>query len=455
MNKILLIIRREYLSRVKKKSFVIMTLLGPILMAAVIIIPVYIAQISDETHIIAVVDETRPQGASRGIFNFPDSENLKFVYLDEDIVTAKNNFDKNKFYALLWIPEKTINVPSLVRLYSNKNLSLTIKIYIENVMRNDFRSLMLYTMGMDEKVLEKIEKESNFSIKAIRMDKEGSEHAASPEMSTMIGLFAGILIYFFIFMYSSQVMRSVIEEKTSRVVEVIVSSVKPFQLMMGKIIGVALVGLTQFVLWIILTLVLVGIFQSANPELFNFNKLKTEQVYLGGSKIPGNIDNQQSIKPTEGMDFIYSLKYYNFRIIIAVFVFYFIGGYLLYASLFAAIGSAVDNEADTQQFMLPVTLPLILAIIMIQYVVNNPGGAIAFWLSVIPLTSPVIMMVRLPFDIACFNLGYFDLIISMVSLVLGFLFTTWLAAKIYRTGILMYGKKITYAELWKWLKYKN
>lgn len=455
MNKILLILKREYLSRVKKKSFIIMTILGPILMASVVIVPVYVAQISDETHTIAVVDETRPADSDVGVFEFSNTENLKFEYLDTDIVTAKNTFDKNKHYALLWIPEKTINIPSLVRLYSSKEPSLSVKMYIETSMRNNFRSIMLYKMGMDEKVLEKIDKESLFSVQTIRMDKEGSEFAASPEISTIIGLFSGILIYFFIFMYGSQVMRSVIEEKTSRIVEVIVSSVKPFQLMLGKITGVALVGLTQFVLWILLTLVFVGVFQTANPELFSFDKTKTEQAYLGGSKLPGNNINQQIVEPTEGMAFINSLKHYNFKIIIFAFIFYFVGGYLLYASLFAAIGSAVDSEADTQQFMLPVTIPLIIAIVMAQYVINNPGGPVAFWLSVFPLTSPVIMMVRLPFDVAYLNLGYFDLIISMISLIIGFLFTTWLAAKIYRTGILMYGKKINYAELWKWIKYKN
>ncbi|HRS54554.1 MAG TPA: ABC transporter permease [Bacteroidales bacterium] len=453
MNKILIILKKEYLSRVKKKSFIIMTILGPILMASVIIAPIYIAQLSDEKHIIAVIDETRPDNSNVGIFKFPDTKDIKFEYLNTDIVTAKNNFKQSKYYAILWIPEKAINIPYLVRLYSLKETSLSVKLYIENIMRAQFRSLMLNNIGIDKKLLEKIDKETAFNIQTVKIDKEGSEFSTTPEISMAIGLFAGILIYFFIFLYGSQVMRSVIEEKTSRIVEIIVSSVKPFQLMMGKIIGVALVGLTQFALWILLTLAIVIFFKTANPDVFSYNKIKTEQAYLGGSKIP-NINNidQQIIQPNEAMKLVYALKQYNFVTIIIAFIFYFIGGYLLYGALFAAIGAAVDSETDTQQFMLPVTLPLILAIFMAQFVINNPGGPVAFWLSIIPFTSPIIMMIRLPFDVPYLYPGYLDLIISMLTLILGFIGATWLAAKIYRTGILMYGKKINYADLWKWIK---
>ena len=234
-------------------------------------------------------------------------------------------------------------------------------------------------------------------------------------------------------MYGTMVMRGVIEEKTNRIVEIIISSVKPFQLMMGKIIGVALVGLTQFILWILLT-ILISFF--------------AELILIDASEITTSTDNiNQSVilneftKLTGGIDLI---------TIFISFIFFFLFGYLLYSSLFAAVGSAVDAEADTQQFVLPITIPLILAFIFIQPVMDNPDGTLAFWLSIIPLTSPVIMMARLPFGVESW-----ELLLSMISLILGFILTTYLAAKIYRTGILMYGKKISYKELWKWLSYKG
>ena len=245
-------------------------------------------------------------------------------------------------------------------------------------------------------------------------------------------------------------MRGVIEEKTSRIVEVIVSSVKPFQLMMGKIVGIGLVGLTQFLLWVVLTLMIVVGFQTAFPEKFRASE--TENKMISNTRIT---DANQSIEETLQIDesvmaqVAEGIRSINFSAIIFSFLFYFLGGYLLYAALFAAIGGAVDNETDSR-IMLPITIPLIIALVMAQYVINEPNGPISFWLSIIPLTSPVIMMIRIPFGVP-----YFDLGLSVVLLILGFLGTTWLAAKIYRTGILMYGKKVDYAELWKWLRYKG
>jgi ABC-2 type transport system permease protein len=252
-------------------------------------------------------------------------------------------------------------------------------------------------------------------------------------------------------MFGSQVMRGVIEEKTSRIVEVIISSVKPFELMMGKIVGVALVGLTQFLLWVILTATLVTVITSSFVTKLS-NKTPTEQII--SSQLPSvNQDKSASInsvkvKDTGVNEVLDAVNSIDFPVMISSFLFYFLFGYLLYAALFAAIGSAVDSEADTQQFMLPITIPLIFAIIMAQYVMQEPQGTMAFWLSIFPLTSPVIMMIRIPFGVP-----YLDLVLSMGLLLLGFLGTTWLAAKIYRTGILMYGKKVSYKELWKWLRY--
>jgi len=265
-----------------------------------------------------------------------------------------------------------------------------------------------------------------------------------------VGLVGSMMIYFFIFLFGAQVMRGVIEEKTSRIIEVIVSSVKPFQLMMGKILGIALVGLTQFLLWVIFTAAIITVVQSAFPDKFKQNS--TEQSFAPGSKMMPSTQTVQKDQATtaenpsnEIFDAINSINYIE---MIGAFIFFFIGGYLLYAALFAAIGSAVDSEADTQQFMLPITIPLIFSIVMAQYVINNPDGPLSFWLSIIPLTSPVIMMIRIPFGVPVGELA-----LSAGLLIAGFLGTTWLAARIYRTGILMYGKKVSYREIVKWLFY--
>jgi len=265
----------------------------------------------------------------------------------------------------------------------------------------------------------------------------------------ILGYIAGFLIYMFVFMYGSQVMRGVIEEKTSRIVEVIVSSVRPFQLMMGKIIGVALVGLTQFLLWVVLTFGLVSIAQAVFIDSVKVENMT--QVVPGGTGNTLN-DNEQVIDQgaAEFSAMFNSIKAINFPLVLGMFVFYFLGGYLLYAAMFAAIGAAVDNETDTQQFMLPVTIPLVLGIIVMVSAINNPNGSLAYWFSLIPFTSPIVMMVRIPFEVPIQ-----DVIISAGLLIITFIFMVWLAAKIYRTGILMYGKKVNYRELWKWIRYKN
>ena len=251
-------------------------------------------------------------------------------------------------------------------------------------------------------------------------------------------------------MYGNQVMRGVIEEKTSRIVEIIVSSVKPFQLLLGKIVGIALVGLTQFLLWIVLTLSIVGVFQLTVGKKELVKAPQTEMIQQSNVLVPQNSDAGSVQNSDNEMihSLVKSIGNYNFTLILASFFFFFLFGYLLYAALFAAIGSAVDNDADTQQFMQPITIPLILAFVLAQPIIENPQGPIAFWFSIIPLTSPIVMMIRIPFGVPVFVL-----LLSMGLLVLGFLACTWLAAKIYRTGILMYGKKISYRELWKWLKY--
>jgi len=457
MNKIFLIIKREYLTRVRKRSFIVMTILGPLMMAAIMVVPIYLATRGNEMKTVSVIDET-------GLFyeKFKDSDNIKFHYLVSDIYSAKASFTKSGDHALLYIPKPDITLPTNAILYSENNVNINVKSYIRNTMTKRIEELKLEAKLRDiqidsknpitvDDILRSVK--TSVDINTMKIGEDGKESKSYTEVSMVIGMVAGILIYFFIFMFGSQVMRGVIEEKTTRIVEVIISSVKPFQLMMGKIIGVALVGLTQFFLWVVLTFGIVTVVTSSFiPK--DIKKSATEQLMKQNQVYSPDKPDQQTViqeETGEGVNEVMNaINSIDFPVMIGAFVFFFLFGYLLYAALFAAIGGAVDNEADTQQFMLPITVPLILAIIMAQNVIQDPEGAISFWFSIIPFTSPVVMMIRIPFGVP-----YGELILSMVLLLLGFLGTTWIASRIYRTGILMYGKKVNYKELWKWLKYKN
>ncbi|MGA2823205.1 MAG: ABC transporter permease [Bacteroidales bacterium] len=458
MNKILLIIRREYLTRVRKRSFIVMTILGPLLMAAIVIVPVYMATMSNEVKTVSVIDES-------GFFygKFKDSESIKFHYLVSDIWSAKASFSKSGDYALLYIPKTELSLPDAAILYSKSQVNLNTKAYIRNVMEKRVGELKLEAKIRDLKlsddsklttddILRSIK--ASVDINTIKIGDEGKEEKSYPEVSMILGMFSGILIYFFIFLFGSQVMRGVIEEKTSRIIEVIISSVKPFQLMMGKITGIGLVGLTQFLLWVILTgaIVTIGISSFSSkikPGATTQQLVQSQTKGMTAMQLPNAADSTK-VTGEQSNEVINAIESIDFPVMIVMFLFFFLFGYLLYAALFAAVGSAVDSEADTQQFMLPLTLPLVFAIIMAQYVIQEPNGTWAFWLSMIPFTSPVIMMIRIPFGVP-----YYQIVLSMTILVAGFLGATWLAAKIYRTGILMYGKKVSYRELWKWLKYRN
>jgi ABC-2 type transport system permease protein len=440
------IIKREYLSRVRKKSFIVMTIVGPLLLAALMIVPVFIASMSDSEYHIGIVDDTR-------LFytEFTDANNVNFTHINTDIDSAIELMKRDAFDAIIHIPVTAFHAPSTLRFFSQKAINMNAKIYAERILQHEFENMKLAQAGIDPEVIKATE--TKVSIQAIRLLKDGHEQSDYPEVSMGLGIFAGILIYFFVFLFGAQVMRGVMEEKSNRIVEIIVSSVKPFQLMMGKITGIALVGLTQFLIWIVLTFAIVSTVRTAMPEAFRFTP--HEQVYITGTQSLNPAELQQQAQTVQQHNtavgqVMEALSAINFTVMILAFIFYFLGGYLLYAALFAAIGSAVDNEADTQQFMLPITIPLVFSIVMAQLVMNNPSGSVAFWMSIIPFTSPIIMMVRIPFGVP-----YTDLWISAVLLILGFLATTWLAAKIYRTGILMYGKKISYKEIWKWIRIKS
>jgi ABC-2 type transport system permease protein len=446
------------MTRVKKRSFIVMTILGPLLMAAIVIVPVYIATMSNEMKTLSVIDET-------GFFfgKFKDTESIRFHYLVSDIGSAKSSFTKSGDYALLYIPKTELTLPTSAILYSKSQVNINVKSYIKNVMGKRVEELKLEAKIKDlnlsddaklttDDILRSIK--ASVDISTIKIGEEGKEEKSYPEVSMILGMFSGILIYFFIFLFGSQVMRGVIEEKTNRIIEVIISSVKPFQLMMGKITGIGLVGLTQFLLWVILTATIVTIATSSfsskiKPGAATEQLMQSQTKGMTAIQLPNAADSTK-VTGEQSNEVIKAIESIDFPVMIGMFLFFFLFGYLLYAALFAAVGSAVDSEADTQQFMLPLTVPLILSIVMAQYVIQEPQGPVAFWFSIIPLTSPVIMMIRIPFGVP-----YPQIILSMTLLVSGFLGATWLAAKIYRTGILMYGKKVSYKELWKWLKYRN
>jgi len=421
MNKTFLIIKREFLVRVKKKSFIIMTLLAPILMASLIIVPVLVTDSGQQKRLIGIYENTTSFAKE-----IEDSENIHFTVFDNmQMDEFIKDPESSNYYALLKIENDSYSI------YSNQQVGLNLRKSIEKQLEQISERNKLKQAGINLDIIEQAKTNINIETKIIT--SEGNTTSSSTEASIGIGFITGILIYMFIFMYGTMVMRGVIEEKTNRIVEIIISSVKPFQLMIGKILGVALVGLTQFILWIVLTIIISSI---------------AEIIFFDTTEITNNLDSvDQSVILNE---FTRLTGGINLMLIFVSFLFYFLFGYLMYSALFAAVGSAVDAEADTQQFMLPITIPLIFSFILIQPVMDNPDGILAFWLSIIPLTSPIIMMARLPFGVESWQL-----LLSMILLILGFIFTTFIAGKIYRTGILMYGKKISYKELWKWLTYKG
>jgi ABC-2 type transport system permease protein len=434
VNKILLIIKREYLTRVKKKSFIIMTLIGPLLMAGLMIVPIWLATKDKDIQRIEVIDET-----GSFINQFENTAELQFKNEFISIEEAKANLYDGVYTSILHI--KSVEKNSEVEIFYKKQPGFTTLINIEKKIEEVIRSAEIQTkFNITKEQLAEVK--PNINVKPISIDINGEEESKNVGISTALGFGGAILIYFFIFMYGVQIMRGVIEEKTSRIVEIIISSVKPFQLMMGKIVGIALVGLTQFLLWTLLT----GIIYTIIMGAFSVDPSTVSQT--GELMQQANVSQLTANPYQDIMDGFESIPF--FQILIA-FVFYFLGGYLLYGALLAAVGSAVDSEADTQQFMLPITMPLIFSFVVAQTVMENPDGTMAFWLSIIPFTSPIIMMVRIPFG----GVETWELLLSMGLLILGFLGSTWVAAKIYRTGILMYGKKVTYKELWKWLIYKG
>lgn len=423
-----------------------MTILGPLLLAGLMIVPVWLATKEKTENKIQVVDES-----FLFVDSIPSTKNVKFEYTSSSLAAAQKEFYNTDYTAILYIPVNIIEGGSSVKLFYKKPVGIGTEQYIETTIEKQIFDLKLLKNNINKTILKNAE--TSIRVLTEQQQESGQSQRTDTGLNMAIGLGAGVLIYMFIFLYGVQVMQGVIEEKTNRIVEVIISSVKPFQLMMGKIVGVALVGLTQFILWIILTFGIYSfaqhtILKDANAKYSELKKEK-EEVYKQGVSI-NHQEVEKASKSNPLFEMYDSLKGIDFGAIMLCFLFYFLGGYLLYSALFAAIGAAIDNEADKQQFMLPITIPLIFSFAIAQTVIQDPGSPLSFWFSIIPFTSPVVMMVRLPFGVPAGELA-----LSMSLLVLGFIATTWLAGRIYRTGILMYGKKVTYSELWKWLFYKG
>jgi ABC-2 type transport system permease protein len=419
-----------------------MTILGPVLMASLFIVPIIMAKYSetDESK-IRVIDES-------GLFSgkLPDSESMVFVMDSISLPEAKDTFDPEKESAILYIPSNVINNTGSIMLFSAKQPNLNMVTTIERTIQKEVETMKLQARGIDKNILDEIKTKVKVNTRTLT---EQGEKETSAGLTYAVGFIGAMLVYMFIFLYGAQVMRGVIEEKTNRIVEVIISSVKPFQLMMGKIIGIALVGLTQFLLWVVLTFAISSIVTGIFIDPNQIQEQMSQRTSAMGTAAPDQ-EALASEMDSELGNVFNAINSINFPLLIGTFLFYFLGGYLLYGALFAAIGSAVDAESDTQQFMLPITIPLILSIVVSQSILQNPESSLAFWFSMIPFTSPVVMMVRIPFGVAPWELA-----LSMAFMVVGFLFTTWIAARIYRTGILMYGKKPTWKELGKWLFYKD
>lgn len=438
MKPFLLVAQREITTRVRKKSFLVMTVLGPVLFVGLMVAPTLIAMSSEAEDLnLIVVDH------SYVLPGTPAVEGAQLAYFDPKEVTEEQALalvrERDDVDGLLYVPESVNNDPEFslknAKLYTETTAPLGMASELESLLERYAYEGKLRHFGVDPALVTQAKSEA--VIEAFELSEEGSE-ASGAEIKSGIGFFAGIMIYLFTFLYAAQIMRGVIEEKTSRIVEVLVTSVKPAQLMLGKILGIASVGLLQFAIWIALTAAAstaVGALGLLSPD--------PEQIAALGAagQAAPELDGIQAALGT--------LESLNLPGLIGMFLFYFLSGYLFYGALFAAVGAAVDSETDTQQFMLPLTLPLVLTFILSTSIIENPNGPVAVALSMIPFSAPIAMMIRIPFGVP-----WYQIAASMTFMVLGFLGTVWLAGRIYRVGILSYGKKPTYADLWKWIRMK-
>ena len=437
MKQIFLIIKREYLIRVKKKSFLLATILTPLLFPAIIFGIAYFAtrDSGDSDKAVFVLDES-------GYFEegFNDSK-YEYTYLSGDLESAKEKFQEEGAYGLIHIPAIDLEDASKTSydgfsFYSKTNPGLQIMEDFEKAIRIKLEAIKLDRSGLDPELIKSLR--VRIDLDSFNLSETGEAKESNSQVSSAIGYVFGFLIYMFIFIYGSQIMQSVLEEKSTRIVEIIVSSVKPFQLMMGKILGVGAVGFTQLLIWIVLmfTLSAVGI-----------------SVLGGGAEVMAGGEMSQQVEMTDAQEMIANVQGIMASIpivtILISFLFYFLGAYFLYGALYAAVGAAVDSIQDAQQFMFPIIIPLIAGIVSLGFVLQDPNSSLAVTLSMIPLTSPIIMMARLPFGVPTWQL-----LLSMLFLIAGFIGTTWVAGRIYRVGILMHGVKVNWKVIAKWFTMK-
>jgi len=437
MNKIFIVAGREFFTRIQSRTFIVMSILGPLLFGLFVLVPVLMAKWNNDSTTVWVHDpsgqlsdafqdqnglkfQVLPQGTlSNGVLVPADSANIRELLEDQDAGLLH-----------LQAPDSNLNVEA--RYYSAQAAGLKITERIQSALNDRLYRLRMERQGLDPKVIESLRAEVQLQTSV--WTDQGSEDSHT-ETAMLLGFGAALLMYMFIFMYGSMVMRGVIEEKASRVMELLVSTTKPFELMMGKILGIASVGLFQFVLWLLLG--------TAISTAIGAMGLGSGP---GTASVPGTVNSPPDYAQADWMQILGQMPW---ETIIPFFLFYFLGGYFLYAALFAAVGSAVDSEGDSQQLMLPISLPIILSFVASQFVMQNPHGSLAFWMSMIPLTSPVVMVVRLPFGVPGWELA-----LSMFLLVAAFVLAVWLAGRIFRIGVLMYGQKVSFNLLRKWLFYR-
>ncbi|MEM7161421.1 MAG: ABC transporter permease [Bacteroidota bacterium] len=439
MSKVGLIIRREYFTRVKKKSFIIMTILGPLLFVGITFLAVFLSQQESGTTQVLVSDPDNHFAVLDSSF-LKNTESVK--YHREERSFSEKEFNETPYDLMIELLDaEDISNKDIPLVYKESGPSMNVSRKISNDLERAYQDLIMQSNEMTKDDIDRLIAKVNLVENKVFEDVQEVPRI----VGAVVGFIFSLIIYMFIFIYGTQIMRSVMEEKSTRIVEVIISSVKPFQLMMGKIIGVAMVALTQVIIWIVFYNVLMLIFSAFFPD-----------IYTGGGQMAMAQDMLEEVNPNQMAEKIYQvLAQINFPFLIGMFLFYFLGGYLLYGSLFAAIGGAVDHDTDSQQFMLPITIPLVFGFILAEMAISNPDGPAVWWASIIPFTSPIVMMVK----VGMMGMGFIPIewgtiALSMFLLVAGFVFTTWMAGKIYRTGILMYGKKVNYKEIWKWLTYK-
>ena len=433
MSNIGLIIGHEYWTRVSKKSFIIITLLTPLLLITTMALPAWLMTRSDKQEKqIVVIDKS-------GMYSdlFVNDEVYTYIYTGGDIESERKSH--SEVTGFLYISGDLTSDSTAVTFYSDKQASAETVNHLRRTLNRRAELQKIEASGIPglQKIMSDIK--SDISVKTVKFDESGKEKVTSAEMAEITGMLSALLIYMFIMMYGSMVMQGVVQEKSNRIMEVMVASTRPFDLMMGKITGVALVGLTQFFIWVVMLLVSGSIIAVAVGS------------HYGVSINPADMMQATDALQQKGMDteILTAVLGFDFIKMAVLFVLYFIGGYLLYSSLFAACGSAVDNETDTQQFTMPLSILILFAMYAGIYATNHPDSQFTFWCSMIPFTSPVVMLVRMPFDVA-----WWEIVLSLVILAASFVGSTWVAAKIYRVGILMYGKKPTWSEIWKWVKYK-